>query len=619
MTTKPAEQAVSRLQRYLDQAPGLVRADAYRRYHELMERIPRALAEADFPSSLLSLSQIEVTHETRHSLLLAALLDPGRSGPLARWMWPRLMKLIAHKMPRAVSDKSDSPPQKALKAWNHLLKDDPELLRYMTVRPTKHKSEVEHLDVFARAGRADGDEKYKFGLVVEAKVKSTTGEHNDQLSRYPERIRDRFDKNLERTVFVFLTEAPREIETDQGEDGRGTEDDSRKFWVNLVWQDIADLLVTASNDTDLSLGYRLQAAHHADLIDEHILHRPSQGQARARLRRLRHDAGRLSEGDTAWKRYHSTIVDLWTSDRGSRPVSDNPGLSRLATHFLSHLDDIKAGRAALGADIQNLLAGLAKRARADGQRDVSADAHGVQRTWTVGTLNLPVVLRLSWAPDQDVLPKLSLNTKRPAELGEVFPADLMPNERLPTAKREALMKDTAGELWRLWFRAVAVVDEFVEAREIARRVAAVAVMQKVSRLLSAEMGKRNFPNTNLTMDPGKTKKNGKTWPCFVQWKFDPDQLDEAVYWDISYWPSGGGPAASGPGLALVVYFGEEILQHLGLREPPRYSNQPIVLDWSSKLVDFEGDADAISDLADKIVDESMELYADVLKKMGLVK
>ena len=311
MTTKPAEQAFAGLQRYLDQAPELVRADAHRRYHELMERIPRALAEADFPSSLLSLSQLGVPNETHHSLLLAALLDPGRSGPLARWMWPRLIKCIDDAIGPAESDKLEPSPRKALSAW----KD--ELLEDMLVEPTKHKSEVEHLDVFARAGRADGDEKYKFGLVVEAKVKSTTGEHNDQLSRYPERIRDRFDKNLERTVFVFLTEAPREIETDQGEDGRGTEDDSRKFWVNLVWQDIADLLITASNDTDLSLGYRLQAAHHADLIDEHILHRPSQGQARARLRRLRHDAGRLSEGDPAWAQHHSTIVDIWTSYRGS--------------------------------------------------------------------------------------------------------------------------------------------------------------------------------------------------------------------------------------------------------------------------------------------------------------
>ena len=298
-------------------------------------------------------------------------------------------------------------------------------------------------------------------------------------------------------------------------------------------------------------------------------------------------------------------------------MSGEAGLSPLAALFLRHLDDINAGRAALGADIQNLLAGVAERAGDEGQSDVSGDAHGVQRTWTVKTLNLPVILRLSWAPD--ALPKLSLTTEPPKELVEVFPAALMRIPRLPAVQRDALLSGTAGELWRLWQEAVDVVDDFVESGEIARRSAAVAVMQKISERLPRAMRREKFPKTKIQMQAGKTSKSGKSWPCYLQWQLAPDELDRPVACDLSYWPSGGGSAGSDPVLALVLYRGTQILQELDTLVVRFHGKDPVVRDWSDELLDFEGDADAISDLADKIVDESMELYAAVLKKMGLVK
>ena len=196
-----ASDARDGLARYVEQAPGLVRADAQMRYRELLARIPRALVEADFPSSLLSLIQIEVTDETRHSLLLAALLDPGRSGPLAEWLWPKLIKCIDDAIGPVESNKLDPPPRKALNAWK------PELLDDMVVEPTEHNYEFENLDVFARVER---DGEYLFGLVVENKVKPGTKEQDDQLWRYWDLIGKRFDRDYDRTVFVFLTERPRE-------------------------------------------------------------------------------------------------------------------------------------------------------------------------------------------------------------------------------------------------------------------------------------------------------------------------------------------------------------------------------------------------------------------------
>jgi hypothetical protein len=282
------------LQTYVDRSVGLVRADARRRYDEATAHVSTAFLETDMPPSLLSLGQIEVTDETRHSLLLASLLDPGRTGPLAEWTWPRLLKLARSRL-EEVHDRGGL--RAALDAW------DPSLLERTEVMPTEHRSELDHLDVFARVDQ-DGD--YVFGLVIENKVQASTAEQDDQLLRYWRDIGDKLDPTHDRTVFIFLTEGPRTMKS-AGE--------SKPWWVHLEWTDIADLLLDASNDPDVPFGYRLLAAHHRDLIDTQILGRTSPGETRARIRRLRHDLAGADPDDRRWSEHHPEIIRLWKRQR----------------------------------------------------------------------------------------------------------------------------------------------------------------------------------------------------------------------------------------------------------------------------------------------------------------
>lgn len=111
----------------------------------------------------------------QHSLMLAWLLDPIRSGDIATQVWPAL---IAELNKRVADGRSGHDAQKAaLELWH------PRLLERVEVDPKSYGAEVANLDVFARVDDGNG---YEFGLVIENKVRESTSEQERQLDRYHE-------------------------------------------------------------------------------------------------------------------------------------------------------------------------------------------------------------------------------------------------------------------------------------------------------------------------------------------------------------------------------------------------------------------------------------------------
>ena len=268
----------------------LVPSDARRRLDYLLAGHSSALREADFVPSLIDLAQVNINEETRYSLLLAAYLDPSRTGPVAHKLWRQLIALLKS----CVTDGHHPDVTEALGVWSETHVDQ------LEVTPTRHASEWHNLDVFARVERGSG---LVFGLVIENKVQSGTGEQDDQLLRYWRRIRDGFDDGLRRTVFLFLTEAQREMKT-AGE--------SQSWWLQLTWPDIANLLRYIGDDDSLPLSHRVLTAQFHDLITQQILGLPTASQQRERLRGLRQVLVGRGEEDPAWIRLHADITDVWS-------------------------------------------------------------------------------------------------------------------------------------------------------------------------------------------------------------------------------------------------------------------------------------------------------------------
>ena len=276
----------ARLRAYGRAATSEIASDARRRYADLLLSSANADDELEGPS-LVGLAQFGELEETRHSLLLAALLDPKRTGPLAVSFWGFLIERL-RPLCDGIRERSE-----ALERW------DQNMLRDLEVTPQVHGAEWERIDVHARVVR---DTCYEFGLVVENKVRATTAEQPDQLFRYWQR----FDQWRDRTLFIFLTESGRTPIT-AGE--------SQNWWIPIGWSVVVDVLRDCAQAPGLPVGYRLFASQHADLVSTDVLGRPPDPGVRIRLRELR----RVLEGEpndgVRWAHQHREITQVWSRQR----------------------------------------------------------------------------------------------------------------------------------------------------------------------------------------------------------------------------------------------------------------------------------------------------------------
>lgn len=276
-------QAVHNLRRYGGRAHGLIAADAKARWAALEREAAFVRLRDGFAPSLYHLADLSLYDETRFSLMLAGLLDPVRGGPVAHALWPALFSRL---QARAEGERRRRLGA-ALAHWSA------DLVDRLCVDPVRHGVEWDYLDIFARVV----DEEYRFGVVIENKVRATTGEQHRQLARYHGLITNQFPSGAERTVFVFLTEAPREMVS-----AEHTVD----CWQPLLWADVADCLGQIASG--LPLGWALLAQSARDAIFAEILGRRTAEELRRSLASLsRHAVSATSDAD--WSSLHSMIVN----------------------------------------------------------------------------------------------------------------------------------------------------------------------------------------------------------------------------------------------------------------------------------------------------------------------
>ncbi len=285
---------VQGLRSYGDEAVQLMRSDARTRFRQVEAAAGKALLAADLAPSAIELVQVEVSEETRFSLLLAALLDVGRTGPLAARFWSGLMELVRKRATQEQFERVEL----ALQAWT-----DSRIAR-AEVKPRWHASEWHNLDVFAHV--SDG-RSLECGLVIENKVRSGTGEQPDQLDRYWTRIGQEFRGGQEKTLFVFLTEGPRKMETAV---------ESAGWWVHAYWADISRVLWKIAEGEDLSVGHRLLALQVRDLVRQYVLGLPTLGEDRRTLAHLRTRFADCGPKSAAWEESYAEILALWNSAIG---------------------------------------------------------------------------------------------------------------------------------------------------------------------------------------------------------------------------------------------------------------------------------------------------------------
>lgn len=241
---------VQSLQDYSEVALPLVAADTRRRFEEVKRLLPETGLVKQYVPSISQVAELPLFEETRHSLVLAWLLDPQRSGGLAKPFWLALLRRLRQNLDGLHASRRELLDQWTT-SWSPRLKVD----------PRSHGAEWLNLDVFAREKRGP---RYVRGMVIENKVRPDTEEQEGQLRRYFDLVGRRFgSRGQERTLFLFLTEAPRDMKTATGA--------SEAFWAQLQWADIADLLVEVACEPDLREAERLFALQYRDLVSYQIL------------------------------------------------------------------------------------------------------------------------------------------------------------------------------------------------------------------------------------------------------------------------------------------------------------------------------------------------------------
>jgi hypothetical protein len=240
-------------------------------------------------TSLVELLGFELD-EPRHSLALAALLDPARSGLVPRALWPRLLDALTREAVPPLQ-----PAQRS--AWHPL----DESLSRVVVTPTRYGSEYRGFDVWARVQKSK-ETGLQAALLIELKLLAS--EQDEQLRRYFEIVENEEPGAADRTTFVFLTPTGRAPRSAQG---------WRERWHCLSWVSMVRVLAAAARSGFLPPASRVLLHQYRRLAERDALGRSAALDARRRLRRLWPDAsgeaGRKTP-EEALVREHKTICEL---------------------------------------------------------------------------------------------------------------------------------------------------------------------------------------------------------------------------------------------------------------------------------------------------------------------
>ncbi len=305
-------------------------------------------------------------------------------------------------------------------------------------------------------------------------------------------------------------------------------------------------------------------------------------------------------------------------------MSDSPTLGPLATAYLTHLETIEAGWAALQADMPNLLDAMAQTLRREGQAVVAHHDH-LTRTWMNADAalqaNLVLTLRLIWSPAQALQPRLSLcevpgaHREVPVSMRGLFPETLwdMWSAGLPNIQAEALRQDPGTELLRVWRLACAHVDALIENSQLRDRLTLFALLTEVSTRLSVAQPTLDTLHAAASQHPGEVATE-EGWPLYVQadWRVG----DNYQSWSLTLLPRRP-DQEDGDKLLLVLYDGYSLKMDLPNVRPERYLGQfPTMDDFSPLLAPLLGIQDPLerAEAIKQAAAEIVKRWVDIIRQ-----
>ena len=293
-----ATSSAAKINRYAGIAGFLVGPDARRRWEECLAVLAAEDGSSQYLPSPHRVAESSIHEEERHSLVLAWLLDPGRSGAIGRAFWTGFRDVV---LAAASSQEELGPTAAAVRGWPAAPPAD------WFVQPLRYKAEKHNFDVFGRDVASEDEAPRTFALLIENKVRSETDEQEGQLDTYYSRVEERYGPAaLERTVFVFLAEKPREPRRAKVHADR---------WVRLGWGAVEGALRVALVEGELSAAERLWVRQYCDAIREEILGLPSRAMVEEAVRSLRPRVQGRDAQDAAWRNSHEEILRLWRTVR----------------------------------------------------------------------------------------------------------------------------------------------------------------------------------------------------------------------------------------------------------------------------------------------------------------
>ncbi len=278
------------LRAYGERAAVLIGPDARQRHGKLRQYFMRDEHPELGPiTSLTEAAELQFCGEEHHSLMLAWLLDPVRSGDVAVCFWRGLLAELRDI--RQNDAEATALHRRIIDNWHSGLLDR------LEVDPKRHRIEKYRFDVFARVHERTA---FEFGLLIENKVNRQTSEQPDQLLRYYQRVVAFGQQAEERTLFVFLTEGARLPES-AGVCG--------PRWLVLGWKTVADLLLRLAHDPGLHVAQRVLLLQYRSAIQRAVLGQDSEYELRRRFWRIEQELKRLGPAASRWERLHADIVD----------------------------------------------------------------------------------------------------------------------------------------------------------------------------------------------------------------------------------------------------------------------------------------------------------------------
>jgi hypothetical protein len=297
-----ARGSADQIRRFGGVADVLTGPDSRRRWDECLAALAAEDAGAQFLPPPQRVAEATIHEEERHSLVLSWLLDPSRSGDLARSFWSAF-RAVAQTAATSQAERL----QDAKQAFLDWPKTHPEP---WLVQPARYKAEKHKFDVFGRDVDHEDASPRSFAILIENKVRSETAEQDGQLDTYYARIGEKYGAAThQKTAFIFLCERQREPR-------KAAEYGDR--WLRLGWADIDRALVSMIRQASLSHTERLWVRQYRDSIREEILGLPSRAMVQETLAAIRPRVTGKRAQDPAWRERHEDIVRLWRTVVGGR-------------------------------------------------------------------------------------------------------------------------------------------------------------------------------------------------------------------------------------------------------------------------------------------------------------